>query len=79
MAYLVKILDRAKLDLAAIYDRIQAQESDAAFRWFLGIEAATLSLSQFPDRGTAIPGKTPYRQLLYGIHIRHRARAGSGV
>ena len=66
MGYLVKIMPRAERDLEAIFATIHAGESDAAFRWFLGLERAVLTLEVAPARCPVAPEDLKVRQLLYG-------------
>jgi plasmid stabilization system protein ParE len=49
MAYRVKIMPRAERDLAGIYVAIDAESSDAAFRWFRGLERAIYTLEETPN------------------------------
>jgi plasmid stabilization system protein ParE len=80
MAYLVRITPRAQRDLAAVYAAIHADQSDAALRWFRGLERALLSLEEKPARCPATPEDSRLRQLLYSsksyayriIFCRHR-------
>ncbi len=72
------------------------QTSEPALRWFEGLEAMILSLEEMPERGTSLPAKSRYRQVVYGsyrilyrvdkrkrcvyvVHVRHGARAGTGL
>lgn len=70
MAYRVELTARARRDLAAIYEWIDAAESAAAARWFNGLEEAVYALASFPRRCPASPegrrAKRPLRHLLYG-------------
>ncbi len=66
MAYLVRIAERAERDLAAIYAAINAEHSDAALRWFLGLDHAVSTLSENPHRSPFTPESRNYRRLLYG-------------
>jgi toxin ParE1/3/4 len=66
MAYLVNISLRAERDLDSIYVAINAQYSDAAFRWFNGLERALLTLEERPDRCPVTPEDAQLRHLLYG-------------
>jgi len=68
MAYLVSVSNRAQRDLAALYDDKNAAGSPAAARWLNGLEAAIVTLEQFPRRCPIAPGvraKQPIRHLLY--------------
>ncbi len=66
MAFLVELTNRAQRDLAAIYEYIQAETSDQAFRWFNGLEAAIFSLASQPEYGVRTPENSALRQLLDG-------------
>lgn len=70
MPYLVSLTDRAKGDLAILYDEKRAASSDAAARWFNGLEEAIYSLENSPKRCPVAPeGRKPgrpLRHLLYG-------------
>src|ERR1035437_363289 len=50
MAYLISIMPRAGRDLEAIYSAVDAEQSDATFRWFRGLERAVLTLEETPTR-----------------------------
>lgn len=58
--------DRALRDLDSIYQRIEAETSARAARWFGGIEKALLSLKTRPKRAPAAPEDPALRHLLYG-------------
>ena len=70
MAYLVELTLRAQRDLIDIYERISADDSVVAARWFNGLEAAIDALERFPCRCPVAPeSKKASRQLrhmLYG-------------
>jgi plasmid stabilization system protein ParE len=70
MAYRVELTHRAERDLEYLYDRIAADDSPAAARWFNGIEEAIYALERFPRRCPVAPeSKKPngrLRHLLYG-------------
>lgn len=66
MAYLVKIMPRAERDLAAVYAAIGAEQSDAAFRCFRGLERAVFTLEETPVRCPVTPEDAHLRHLLYG-------------
>ena len=66
MAYLVNITSRAQRDLAKIYRRINADDSDAALKWYRGFKQAILSLEEQPNRCTVTPENDKLRHLLYG-------------
>lgn len=66
MVYLIKIMPRAERDLAGIFAAIDAEHSDAALRWFRGLERAVLTLEQLPNRCPVTPEHRGLRHLLYG-------------
>ena len=66
MAYLVSITSRAERDLAQLYSQINAENSDAALKWYLSLKGAILSLQEYPNRCLAISTKGKLRHLLYG-------------
>jgi toxin ParE1/3/4 len=66
MAYLVKIAPRAQRDLDAIYAAINAESSDAAFRWFNGLERALFTLEEIAARCPVTPEDHDLRHLLDG-------------
>ena len=66
MAYLVNLSARAQRDLAQIYRRINADDSDAALRWYRGFRQAILSLEEQPNRSPVTPENDKLRHLLYG-------------
>jgi toxin ParE1/3/4 len=65
-AYLVSITSRAERDLVHLYQRISAESSGAALKWYRGLKRAILSLEEHPNRGSVTRGKDKLRQLLYG-------------
>jgi toxin ParE1/3/4 len=66
MAYLVNLSQRAQRDLAQIYRRINADDSEAALKWYRGLRDAILSLEEQPNRSAATPENDKLRHLLYG-------------
>ncbi len=69
MAYRVELTDRAARDLRLLFLHIHAEESDAAARWFNGMEQAIETLSEFPRRCPVAPESRRgqvIRQLLCG-------------
>jgi toxin ParE1/3/4 len=66
MAYLVKLMPRARRDLRLIFDYIHAGETPAAFRWYRGLEREILSLEETPNRCPSVPESGNLRHLLYG-------------
>ena len=55
MAYRVEITDRALRDLASIYERIEAETTARAARWFDGLEKAVNGLEKRPHRAPVTP------------------------
>jgi plasmid stabilization system protein ParE len=66
MEFLVSITSRAERDLAYLYERINAESSVAALKWYRGLKIAILSLERHPNRGRVTRRKDKLRQLLYG-------------
>jgi toxin ParE1/3/4 len=70
MAYLVELTLRAERDLEFLYQRISADDSAAAARWFNGLEKAIYTLERWPRRCPLAPeskkAKRRLRHLLYG-------------
>ena len=66
MAYLVNVSSRAQRDLARIYRQIDAENSDAALKWYRGFKQALLSLEEQPNRCPVTPESGKLRHLLYG-------------
>ena len=70
MAYLVELTLRAERDLDYLYERISANDSTVAARWFNGIEEAIYTLERLPRRCPVAPeskeSKRRLRHLLYG-------------
>jgi toxin ParE1/3/4 len=66
MAYRVRIMPRAKRDLAAIRHRITAGTSDAARKWYFGLKDAIRTLRDNPNRCPTTPEAAQLRHLLYG-------------
>ncbi len=66
MAYLVNITTRAQRDLGRLYLQINADNSDAALKWYCGIKEAILSLEEHPNRCPVTPESDKLRHLLYG-------------
>lgn len=74
MAYLVNLSARAQRDLAQIYRLINADDSDAALKWYRGFRQAILGLEEQPNRCPVTPENRKLRHLLYG-HKPHIYRA----
>ena len=66
MAYLVNLSARAQRDLAQIYRRINADDSDAALKRYRGLKRAILTLEEQPNRCPVTPENDKFRHLLYG-------------
>ena len=66
MAYLVNTTPHAEYDLARLYRQVNAEHSDAAREWYLGIKEAILSLEQQPNRCPITRKRDKLRHLLYG-------------
>ena len=66
MGYAVDITERAGRDLALLFEVMHAQDSEAAARWYRGLAAGILSLSEHPKRCPAAPEDRGLRHLLYG-------------
>ena len=66
MAYVVNTTPHAERDLARLYRQVNAEHSDTAMEWYLGIKEAILSLEQQPDRCPLTRKKDKLRHLLYG-------------
>jgi toxin ParE1/3/4 len=70
MAYRIEFADRAARDLEALYVEKNAAESQAASRWYNGLEEAMPALAVYPHRCAAAPEarklRRELRHLLYG-------------
>jgi plasmid stabilization system protein ParE len=69
MTYRVELTERAARDLRLLFLFVRAGESDAAARWFNGMERAIETLCESPGRCPLAPESRPgrvIRQLLYG-------------
>ncbi len=66
MAYRVDLTTRESRDLASLYRRINAANSERARAWFNGLETAVYSLDRNPARGATTPEDESLRHLLYG-------------
>lgn len=64
MAYLVNLSARAQRDLAQIYRRINADDSDSAVKWYRGLKKAILSLEEQPNRCPVTLESDKLRHLL---------------
>src|SRR5712692_9080697 len=66
MAYLVNITARAERDLAHLFKDINATDSAAARKWYLGLAAKILSLGRKPSRCPVTRENPHLRHLLFG-------------
>ncbi len=66
MAYLVNLTVRAERDLALIFAQIDAEHSDAALKWYVGLKAAICGLEEYPNRCPGTIEDPHLRHLLYG-------------
>jgi toxin ParE1/3/4 len=70
MAYAVKFAARAIRDLEILYMEKNAVDSQAAARWYNGLERVAYALASYPHRCPAAPearkAKRKLRHLLYG-------------
>ena len=70
MAYHIEFADRAARDLEALYVEKNAAESEAASRWYNGMEKAVYALATYSDRCPMAPEarklRRELRHLLYG-------------
>jgi hypothetical protein len=64
MTYLVNITALAERDFASPYREINAEESDAALKWYRGLKEAVLRLEELPNRCPVTPEKAQLRHLL---------------
>jgi toxin ParE1/3/4 len=66
MAYVVNTTPHAEGDLARLYRQINAEHSNTAMEWYLGIKEAILSLERRPNRCPITRKRDKLRYLLYG-------------
>jgi toxin ParE1/3/4 len=66
MRYHVELLKRAERDLKGIFEFIHAADSQAAARWFNGLEGTIAGPATLPDRGMLTDYDSKLRYLLYG-------------
>jgi plasmid stabilization system protein ParE len=66
MEYAVNLTVRAGRDLANPYEGINAEHSEAAQKWYLGLKKEILSLGSLPFRCPLTPENAKLRHLLYG-------------
>lgn len=63
MGYLVSFTERAEHDFELLYFRINAENSDAALKWYLGFRDAILSLGEQPNRCPVTTESPKFRHL----------------
>lgn len=66
MAYKVDLAHQAMADMELIYEKIEADTSDAAEHWYRALELAISTLSDLPQRCPVTPERSHLRHLLYG-------------
>jgi len=66
MEYAVNLTARAERDLARLYEDINAEHSEAARKWYLGLKKEILNLRTLPFRCPVTPENAGLRHLLYG-------------
>ncbi|HWY22589.1 MAG TPA: type II toxin-antitoxin system RelE/ParE family toxin [Candidatus Acidoferrum sp.] len=66
MEYAVNLTARAERDLASLYEQINADRSEAARKWYLGLKKEILSLETLPFRCPVTRENAKLRHLLYG-------------
>jgi len=66
MAYAVNITSRAERDLADLYERINAENSDVALQWYWGLKQTIVTLRKHPNRCPVTGEGGKLRHLLYG-------------
>ena len=66
MAYVVNITVRAERDLTHLYEDINATDSAAARKWYLGLTGKILSLGRKPNRCPVTRENPQLRHLLFG-------------
>ncbi len=70
MAYRVRVYSRAARDFSSLFDEINAEHSEFAFKWYQGLKLAILSLEENPNRCPFARKKYGLRHLLY-VHKPH--------
>ncbi len=66
MTYRVDLTARAQRDLRRLYRHFAAAGTEQAHAWFNLLEAAILSLDEFPARSPTIPDDDALQHLLHG-------------
>jgi len=69
MAYHIEFADRAARDLEALYVEKNAAESQAASRWYNGLEEAVYAVATYPRRSSLAPEARKLRRELR--HLRY--------
>jgi toxin ParE1/3/4 len=64
MAYHIEFAERAARDLEALYVEKNAAESQAASRWYNGLEEAVYAFANYPHRCPAAPEARKLRREL---------------
>lgn len=73
MAYLVNITSRAGAIWCSCIVKINAENSGATLKWYLGLKKAILGLEEYPNRCPAIRTNDKLRHLVEVLHIRQGA------
>jgi toxin ParE1/3/4 len=66
MAYRVEVSRRAQRDFITIFDTINAEQSPASARWFVGLEDAVMGLAAAPRSGSPTHENPVLRHLIHG-------------
>jgi plasmid stabilization system protein ParE len=66
MGYVANITARAERDLSHLYQDINATDSAAARKWYLGLTGKILSLGRKPNRCPVTRENPQLRHLLFG-------------
>lgn len=64
--YIVNFTARAERDVAQLYERIHAFDSEAAAKWYMGFKKKVLALEHYPARCPLFRRKSALRALRYG-------------
>jgi hypothetical protein len=76
--YHVELSSRAEFDLASTYTEINAEHSDASYRWYNGLEVAVMSLTTLPNRGIS-SDLFDQSKLPYCRHPSHSSRRATRI
>ena len=71
MAYVVRLMERALNDPAYLYERVDAENSEAAAQWFNRPEEAIYSLEVQPARCPLTPESNSYRPYFTGADLMY--------